>query len=246
MAGVLWNAPPTTSSNQLDAIETLHTLFEKWKILAPPALQIDSRPLWVPCVSLAAMPSRVQDTTPAPNLTNNPFHVLEEDDDKDAPSATTWSPPLLPASGPRTPVQCARVAPFQQAIPMRLVFDNVASPSGPSTTPHPSPPLLPRMSVTPSSIAHRTRSCLAPLRHSSLAALVQYHIPTVKTTWSQHTLASQFAGLCQALALLEPELTDFACLCARLTSLDEGHNLVVLDKESGQSLKYCQLRQDPC
>jgi hypothetical protein len=36
MAGALQNAPPPTSSNQLDAIETLRTLFEKWKPLAPP------------------------------------------------------------------------------------------------------------------------------------------------------------------------------------------------------------------
>jgi hypothetical protein len=59
-------------------------------------------------------------------------------------------------------------------------------------------------------------------------------------------LASQFAGLCQALALLEPELTDFACLCTRLTSLNKGHSLAVLDKETSQLLKNCQLQQDPC
>jgi hypothetical protein len=58
-------------------------------------------------------------------------------------------------------------------------------------------------------------------------------------------LASQFVGLCQALALSKPESTEFACLCARLTSLDEGHSLAVLGKESGQLLKHCQLRQDP-
>jgi hypothetical protein len=243
MAGALRNAPPPTSRNQQDAIETLRTLFEKWKLFAPPTLQIDSRPVHIPCVSLAPTPSRVQDTTPAPNLTNNPFHALANDNYEDAPSATTWLPPPLTASVPRTPAQRARVAPFQQATSTRLVFDDVTYPSGPkNTTPQPGPPPLPRVSVTPSPITHRTRSRLAPPCHSFLAALVQYHIPTAKTTWSQHTLASQFAGLCQALALLELELTNFACLCARLTSLDKGHSLAVLDKESGQLLEHCQLR----
>jgi hypothetical protein len=127
-------------------------------------------------------------------LTNNPFHALEEDNDEYALSATTWSPPLLPTSVPSTPAQHARIAPFQQATPMRLVFDNVASPSGPSTAPQSSPSPLPRVSATPSPIAHHTRSRLAPPCHSSLVALVQYHIPTTKTTRSQHTLASQFSG----------------------------------------------------
>jgi hypothetical protein len=93
--------------------------------------------------------------------------------------------------------------------------------------------------------AHCTRSRLAPLHHSSLVVLVQYLIPTTKTTWPQHTLASQFSGLCQALAHLEPESTEFACLCARLTTLDKGHSLAVLDKETDQLLKHCQLQQDP-
>jgi hypothetical protein len=39
MAGGLQYTPPPTSSNQLDVIEMLRTLFEKWKLLAPPALQ---------------------------------------------------------------------------------------------------------------------------------------------------------------------------------------------------------------
>jgi hypothetical protein len=74
--------------------------------------------------------------------------------------------------------------------------------------------------------------------------LVQYHIPTAKTTWPQNTLASQFDSLCQALALSEPETTEFACLCMRLSTLDKGHSLVVLDQESSQLLEHCQLRQD--
>jgi hypothetical protein len=40
-------------------------------------------------------------------------------------------------------------------------------------------------------------------------------------------------------------LTEFACLCARLTSLDKGHSLAVLDTASGQLLEHHQLQQDP-
>ncbi len=79
MADALRNAPPPTSSNQLDGIEMLRTLFEKWKLLAPPALMIDSHPVCVPHVSLPPTSSRVQDTTPAPICTNNPFYALEND-----------------------------------------------------------------------------------------------------------------------------------------------------------------------
>jgi hypothetical protein len=74
-----------------------------------------------------------------------------------------------------------------------------------------------------------------------MVALVQYHIPTAKTTRHQNTSASQFADLCQALALLEPESTEIACLCVRLSTLDKGHSLVVLDKESGQLLEHHQI-----
>jgi hypothetical protein len=116
------------------------------------------------------------------------------------PQHVRYSP--LPASVQRTPAPHARIATLQQATPTRLVFDDFAYPSGPNRTPQPSPPPLPRVSVTQRLIAHCTRSRLAPPCHSSLAALVQYHIPTAKTTRSQHTLVSQFSGLCQALALL--------------------------------------------
>jgi hypothetical protein len=242
MAGALQNAPPPTSCHQLHAIEMLCTLLEKWKHLAPPVLQTDSHPVCISHVSLSPMPSRVQDMTLVPNLTNNPFHALENDNDEDKPSATTWVPPPSPTSVPRTPAPQACITPLLQATPTRLVFNNIVSPSRPTTTPKPSPPPLPRVPATPSPIAHCTRSRLAPPCHSSLAAFVQYHIPRAKTTRSPHTLATQFFGLCQALALLEPELTEIACLCARLTSLDKGHSLAVLDKESGQLLKHCQLR----
>jgi hypothetical protein len=209
--------------------------------LAHPTLLNDSGAVRAPRASPPPAPSRVQDTAPAPNRTNKPLHALENDNDNDTPSATTWSPPLLPTSVPQTLAQHAQVTPLEQATPMSLVFDDVASPSGPITTPQPSPPPLPRVSVTPSPIAHHTRSHLAPPRHSSLVALVQYHIPTAKTTRPQNIMASQFAGLCQALALSEPESTEFACLCARLCTLDEGHSLMVLDKESGQLLEHRQL-----
>ncbi len=48
MAGVLQSALPPTSSTQLDAIEMLCTLFEKWKLLAPPALLNEGRALRLP------------------------------------------------------------------------------------------------------------------------------------------------------------------------------------------------------
>jgi hypothetical protein len=233
MAGALQNAPPPTSSNQLDAIVMLHSLFEKWKLLAPPALLHDNCAVRVPSASPSPALSRVQDMPPAPNCTNNPFHALEIDNDDDTPIATTWWLPPLPTSVPQTPSQHARVTPFQQATPTRLVFDDVASPSRPSTTPQPSPPPLPRVFVKPSPIAHCKRSHLAPPRHSSLVALVHTTFLPKKTP-PQTTLASQFTGLCQALALLEPESTELACLCARQSTLNKGHSLAVLDKESGQ------------
>ncbi len=129
---------------------------------------------------------------------------------------------------------------------MRLVFDDVASPSVHTTTPQPSQPPLLRVSETPSPISHCIWSHLALPQHSPLAALVQYHIPTAKTIRPQKTMASQFAGLCQALALSEPESTEFACLWLRLSTLDKGHSLAALDKESGQLVEHCQLQQDPC
>ncbi len=144
MAGALQNAPPPTLCHQLDSIETLRRLLEKWKRLAPPVLQTYSRPVCIPCVSPSPIPSRVQGTTPVPNLTNNQFHALANDDDEEEPSATPWAPSPLPASVPRTPAPRACIAPLLQATPTRLVFDDVVSPSRPTTTPEPSPPPLPR------------------------------------------------------------------------------------------------------
>jgi hypothetical protein len=51
MAGALQNVPPPTSSNQVDAIEMLQTLFEKWKLFAPPALLNEGRAIRLPCAS---------------------------------------------------------------------------------------------------------------------------------------------------------------------------------------------------
>ncbi len=128
---------------------------------------------------------------------------------------------------------------------MRLVFDNVASPSGLSTTPQPSPPPLPRVSVTPKPYCslHKVTSCATMPQFFGGVGTIPY-LYIAKTTRSQHSSASQFAGLCQSLARLEHDSTDFACLCTRLTSLDKGHSLAVLDKEFGQLLKHCQLWQD--
>ncbi len=39
MTGALQNTHPPTSSHQLDAIEMLRTLLEKWKLLAPPVFR---------------------------------------------------------------------------------------------------------------------------------------------------------------------------------------------------------------
>jgi hypothetical protein len=107
MAGALQNAPPPASSNQLDAIEMLRTLFEKWKLLAPPTLLNDSCAVCNPRASPPPSPCRVPNTTPAPNPTNNPFYALENDDDDNTPGATTWLPPPLPASVPQKPAQWA-------------------------------------------------------------------------------------------------------------------------------------------
>jgi hypothetical protein len=129
---------------------------------------------------------------------------------------------------------------------MRLVFNDVAPPSVSNTIPQPPlPPPPPRASKPPSPVAHCTRSCLAPPCHSSLVELVHYHIPNAKTTRPQNTLSSQFSGLCQSLALSESEMTEFACLCARLSSLNKGHSLAILDQESGQLFEHCQLQRDP-
>jgi hypothetical protein len=54
-----------------------------------------------------------------------------------------------------------------------------------------------------------------------------------------------FAGLCQDLALFEPELMEFAHLCKKLAIFDNGDTLEVLDQERGQLLEHCQLRKDP-
>jgi hypothetical protein len=75
--------------------------------------------------------------------------------------------------------------------------------------------------------------------------LVQYHIPTAKTTQPQDTMSTQFASLCQALALSEPEMMAFVCLCKKLSTLNGGDSLAVLDQESGQLLEHCQLSKDP-
>jgi hypothetical protein len=153
MAGALQIAPPITSSTQLDAIEMLCTLFEKWKLLALPALLNEGHALCLPCASLPSSHCSLPNTTPAQNHTNNLFHALENDNDNDTPGATTWSPPLLPASIPHMPVQGAQVTPFQQATPMRLVFNEVASPSVSNTTPQlPLPLPLPRVSKSPSPV----------------------------------------------------------------------------------------------
>ncbi len=74
---------------------------------------------------------------------------------------------------------------------------------------------------------------------------MKYHVTTAKTTRRAPPDSNHFAGLCQALGLSVPEKSDFAGLCEKLTILDDGDALAVLDRESGKLLEHCQLRKDP-
>ncbi len=110
---------------------------------------------------------------------------------------------------------------------------------------------LPRVPTPPSAgpqripVAHRTRARLAPPHLSSLVELVEYHVPMAMTTRREPPNSNHFAGLCQALGLSAPEASEFAGLCEKLTILDDGDALAVLDRESGKLLEHCQLRKDP-
>jgi hypothetical protein len=184
--------------------------------------------------------------TPAVDHTNNPFHALEHNNCKDkVPSAPKWSPLPLPASVPRTPAPALRVNQFQQATPTQLVFKDTPSPKQPTRPPPP------RVSLPPSDmpqcipIAHWTRARLAPPPLSSFVELVQYHIPTAKTTGLPATKSDQFAGLCKALSLSTLEVIEFTGLCEKLTILDNGDALAVLDQETGKLLEHRQLCKDP-
>jgi hypothetical protein len=66
------------------------------------------------------------------------------------------------------------------------------------------------------------------------------------TTRPQATKSEQFAGLCKALALSMPEMIEFTGLCEKLTILNDGDALEVLDHKTGKLLEHCQLRKDPC
>ncbi len=86
MASSLRNSPLPTSSNQLDAIEMLRTLFEKWKLLAPPALLNESHAVCLPCASLPQAPAfpvqhqhQILSTTlftPANKMTTTMMHLV--------------------------------------------------------------------------------------------------------------------------------------------------------------------------
>ena len=133
-----------------------------------------------------------------------------------------------------------------QATPTQLIFEDGPSPQQPFL------PQLPRVSLPPSAvpqcipIAHRTWAGLASSQLSSLVELlVQYHIPTAKTTRPQATKSDQFAGLCKALAVFMLEMIEFAGLCEKLTILDDGDALAVIDHETGKLLEHLQLCKDP-
>ena len=136
--------------------------------------------------------------------------------------------------------------PVHQATPTRLVFEDTPSPKQPARPP------LSRVSLPPSNvpqripIAHRTRARLASPPLSSLVELVQYHIPTAKTTPPPATKSDQFASLYKALALSTPEVAEFAGFCEKHTVLDNGNALAVLDQEMGKLLEHRQLCKDPC
>jgi len=95
-------------------------------------------------------------------------------------------------------------------------------------------------------VAHRTRACLAPPQLSSLVELVENHVPTAKITRPETPNSNHFAGLCESLGLSAPEVSEFAGLCEKLTILDDGDAIAVLDRESGKLLENCQLHKDPC
>ncbi len=94
-------------------------------------------------------------------------------------------------------------------------------------------------------VAHRTWARLAPPQISSLVELVESHVLTAKTTRKETPNSNHFAGLCQSLGLSAPEESEFTGLCEKLTILDDGDALAVLDRESGKLLEHCQLHKDP-
>ncbi len=106
---------------------------------------------------------------------------------------------------------------------------------------------------------HHFQGCL---KHQTLLLIAQGHILHHRDTghlWNwcntvfplpkQHGLKTPWPPnlpACAALVFSEPELTEFACLCTKLSTLDKRHSLLVLDQESGQLLEHRQLQQDPC
>ncbi len=75
---------------------------------------------------------------------------------------------------------------------------------------------------------------------------MEYHVPTARTIRKETPNSNHFAGLCQSLGLFALEESKFAGLCEKLTILDDGDALAVLNSESGKLLEHCQLRKDPC
>ena len=252
MIGSMQNVPPPTSSSQIVAINALQALFDKWQLLAPPSLLQYSKALRLPWPSSTPQHSAPPTPIATQDHSNNPFHALEQDGcEQDAPSTPPWSPPPLPASVPRTPASALRASRFQEATPTRLVFEDTHSSNTPTPAPQRSPlQPLPRVSTPPSAmpqripVAHRTRARLAPPQFSSLVELVQYHVPTAKTKHPQAPNSDYFAGLCKSLALSTLEVIEFTGLCEKLTILDDGDALAVLDRESVKLLEHCQLRKD--
>jgi hypothetical protein len=66
-----------------------------------------------------------------------------------------------------------------------------------------------------------------------------------KTTPPETPNSDHFASLCKSLALSAPDVIEFAGLCEKITILDYGDALAVLDRKSGKLLEHHQLCKDP-
>jgi hypothetical protein len=72
---------------------------------------------------------------------------------------------------------------------------------------------------------------------------VTFHIPTTKSIWATAEPIG-FAGLYKAMQ--PAEIDGFAYLCQALMHVSGPETLSVLDPSTGEFLKHCQLRCDPC
>ena len=167
----------------------------------------------------APTPPRTVVWTTNSSRTNNPFHLLETNDNNDEVVHTTkhptpnWMAPPLPASVARiAPSHCITSA--QRVTLRKLQFNDKSSPRVPSAN----CVTLPRVTAQPPRVDSLPTNPPTPIAHRT----------------------------CSRLAQAEPSsLADFAGLCHALNHLDQGDALAVLDKETGKLLKHRQLCRDP-